>query len=240
VRAPFFTTPTEVVARMLEMAGTRADDFVVDLGAGDGRIVIRAAQAHGARGLGVDLDAALVAQARRNAALAGVADRVHFEVQDVLGTDLSPASVVTLYLVPFLMERLEPRLLAQLRPGARVVSHAFALPNWPHDLAETVRLDRPHETQGDASRIFLYVVPAQARGAWRAPGGWELQIRQNFQEIEVEARRDGRPLEVQSARLSGERIRISGSAFSFNGRVAAQRIMGELGGGGPLVFERAP
>jgi len=239
-RAPFITTPPEVVARMLAMARTGPEDFVIDLGSGDGRIVIHAARAHGARGLGVDLDPALVARARESAARAGVADRVRFEVRDALRTDLSGASVVTIYLLPFLLDRLEPRLLVGLRPGARIVTHAFPLASWPYDRAETVRLSRPHAGQGDSSRIFLYVVPAQARGAWRAPGGWRLRVHQSFQQIEVEAAHDGRSLEVTSARLDGERIRISGSDFSFSGRVTAERISGELAGGAPLVFERAP
>lgn len=105
-QAPFITTPPAVVARMLALAGTGPDDFVVDLGSGDGRIVIHAASAHGARGLGVDLDARLVALATENAARAGVADRVRFEVRDALRTELAGASVVTIYLLPFLLERL--------------------------------------------------------------------------------------------------------------------------------------
>jgi SAM-dependent methyltransferase len=239
-RAPFITTPPEVVARMLAMAHTGPEDFVIDLGSGDGRIVIHAAREHGARGLGVDLDPALVARSLDNAARAGVADRVRFEVRDALRTDLSAASVVTIYLLPFLLDRLEPRLLNGLRPGARIVTHAFALASWPYDRAETVRLSRPHEGQGDASRIYLYIVPAQARGVWRAPGGWQLRVQQSFQAIEVAAVRDGRALPVNSARLDGERIFISGTGFTFSGRVTPERISGELAGGAPLVFERAP
>ena len=240
MRAPFFTTPPEVVARMLALAGTRPEDTVLDLGSGDGRIVIHAAREHGARGLGVDLDPALVARARINAERAGVAGRARFEVQDALRVDLSAASVVTAYLVPFLMERLEPRLLAGLRPGARVVSHAFALPNWPHDAVETVRLKHSHATQGDTSRIFLYVVPAQVRGSWHAPGGWRLRVQQNFQRVEVEAWRDGRPLAVSAARLRGAEFAFSGADFAFAGRVAGERIVGELAGGAPLAFAPAP
>jgi hypothetical protein len=161
-------------------------------------------------------------------------------VQDVLQVDLSAATVVTAYLVPFLMERLEPRLLAGLRPGARVVSHAFALPSWPHDATETVPLARAHPTQGDTSRIFLYVVPAQVRGTWRAAGGWELRVQQNFQRIEVAARRDGQPLAVSAATLHGTEFTISGAGFAFAGRVAGERIAGELAGGARLAFERAP
>jgi hypothetical protein len=168
---------------------------------------------------------------------------VRFEVQDVMHAELSQASVVTIYLVPFLMQRLEPRLLEALRPGARVVVHAFALPNWPYDRAETVRLERPHGTQGDASRIFLYIAPAQARGAWHAPGGWRLRVQQNFQHIEVEASRDGRTLAVAVARLRGADIEFSGDGFVFRGRVAGDRMAGEMRADGAphtLGFERAP
>jgi SAM-dependent methyltransferase len=239
-RAPFITTPPEVVARMLAMARTGPEDFVIDLGSGDGRIVIHAAREHAARGLGVDLDAALVARARASAVRAGVADRVRFEVRDALRTDLAGASVVTIYLLPSLLDRLEPRLLVGLRPGARIVTHAFAMTSWPHDRAETVRLSKSHASQGDVSRIFLYVVPAQARGAWRSPGGWQLRVHQSFQKIEVDAQHDGRALAVTSARLDGEHIFISGTGFTFSGRVTGERIIGELAGHIPLAFERAP
>jgi SAM-dependent methyltransferase len=237
-QAPFITTPPEVVARMLSLARTGPADFVVDLGSGDGRIVIHAAKAHGARGLGVDLDPALVARARANAARAGVADRARFEVQDALRTDVAEASVVTIYLLPWLLERLETRLLYGLRPGARIVTHAFPLGSWPPDRIETVRLLRSHEGQGDSSRIFLHVVPAQARGAWRAPGGWRLRVLQNYQKIEVALERDGRRVPVGEARLEGERIFLSGPGFGFAASVADDRITGKLAGGAPLVFER--
>lgn len=222
--APFVTTPPEVVARMLEIARTGPEDFVIDLGSGDGRIVIHAARVHGARGLGVDLDPALVARARENAGRAGVAGRVRFEAGDALRTDLSAASVVTVYLLPFLHERLTPRFLAQLKPGARIVAHAFPLQSWSPDRTETV---------GDSSRLFLYVVPAQARGTWQAAGGWRLRVQQNYQEIDVELERQGRALRIDSAQLEGERIRISGPEISFTGRVTPERIEGN-----GLVFER--
>jgi SAM-dependent methyltransferase len=240
IEVPFIPTPPEVVAAMLEFARTGPQDFVIDLGSGDGRIVIHAAKAHGARGLGVDIDADLVTRATAEAARAGVADRVRFVVEDALRTDLSGATVVTTYLLPFLLDALEPRMLAQLRPGARIVTHRFPLTYWPHDEARTVRLERPHPNQGDASRIYLYVVPAQARGTWRAEGGWELRVQQNFQRIDVQAARGGRRLDVTAARLAGERIELSGPELSFSGRVAGERIEGELAGQGRVVFARAP
>jgi len=241
VRAPFITTPPEVVARMLQLAGTGSRDTVIDLGSGDGRIVIAAARDHGARGLGIELDPKLVTLARENARRAGVAERARFEEGDALKADLTQASVVTIYLLPFLLDQLQPRLLTQLRPGARVVTHAFAMKGWPPDRAETVRLSARHEGQGDESRIFLWVVPAQVRGAWQAPGGWQLRIHQNFQEIELEAAQDGKALEVSTARLEGTALSFAGPEFSFRGRAEGARLTGELQRGGvraPLAFAR--
>ena len=241
LRAPFITTPPEVVARMLQLAGTGPQDTVLDLGSGDGRIVIAAAREHGARGLGIELEPKLVALARENARRAGVADRARFEEGDALKADLAQASVVTLYLLPFLLDQLQPRLLAQLRPGARVVTHAFAFKGWMPDRSETVRISVRHEGQGGESRIFLWVVPAQVRGAWHAAGGWRLRIQQNFQEVEVEAALDGRPVAVSAARLEGETLTFSGAGYAFSGLVAGDRITGGLrgaAGASTLAFER--
>jgi protein-L-isoaspartate O-methyltransferase len=242
IRAPFITTPPEVVTRMLQLAATGPRDFVVDLGSGDGRIVIAAAREHGARGLGVELEPELVAKARENARLAGVGDRARFEAGDALRADVSQASVVTVYLLPSLLDQLQPRLLAQLRPGARVVTHAFTFKGWQPDRTETVRLSARHEGQGDESRIFLWVVPAQARGAWTAPRGWQLRIQQNFQQIEVEAWLAGKALAVDNARLEGTALAFSGPGLAFSGRVEGSRLSGDIERGDrreALVFERA-
>ncbi len=239
-QAPFITTPDEVVERMLALAGTGADDFVMDLGSGDGRIVIAAAKKFGARGLGVDIDPRLVAFSRENARRAGVAERVVFEERDVLRTNLGRATVVTIYLLPFLIDQLQPKLLAELRPGARIVTHAFPMIGWKPDRAETMRIAKPHPGQGDESRIFLWVVPANARGTWQARD-WRLRINQNFQEIEVEGEAWGRPLVVMAAKLEGAAISFSGEGFSFRGLVGAGRIVGELeraGAASPLVLEK--
>ena len=239
-RAPFITTPEEVVDRMLAMAGTGADDFVIDLGSGDGRIVIAAAVKFGARGLGVEIDPNLVAKSQENARDAGVEERVRFEQRDATRTDVSRASVVTIYLLPYMIDRLQPMLLARMRPGARIVTHAFALKSWRPDREETVHLSRRHPGQGDDSRIFLWIVPAQARGEWRAED-LRLRIRQNFQEIQVEGELQGQPLKITQAKLEGTAIQFSGADFSYQGHVAADRVVGELTRGGvatPLVLER--
>jgi len=226
---------------MLQLAATGPQDFVIDLGSGDGRIVIAAARDHGARGLGIELEPQLVAKARESARVAGVAERARFEEGDALKADLSPASVVTIYLLPSLLDRLQPRLLAQLRPGSRVVTHAFSIKGWLPDRTELVRLSARHEGQGDESRIFLWVVPAQARGAWTAPGGWQLRIQQNFQQVEVEASLAGKSLAVDQARLEGTALSFSGPGLAFRGRVEGDLLSGEIDRGGrreTLEFNR--
>jgi SAM-dependent methyltransferase len=237
---PFITTPDEVVDRMLRLAGTGPQDTVLDLGSGDGRIVIAAAKKFGARGVGVDIDPKLVELSRANARRDGVAERTSFEVRDALKTDLSRASVVTVYLLPFLIDQLQPKFLDELRPGARIVTHAFGMKGWKPDRSEKVHLTRRHESQGEVSEIHLWVVPAQARGAWQARD-WRIRIHQNFQEVEVEGEAAGQALQVKEARLAGEALEFSGEGFVYRGRVAANRIVGELARGGvtvPLIFGR--
>ena len=136
-RAPYVPTPPDVVDRMLTLAGVTSNDVVYDLGSGDGRIVIAAAQKFGARGVGVEIDPVRVADAQRNAAIAKVEHLVTFRVEDALMTDVSGASVVTLYLLSSQNVALKPRLMAQLRPGARVVSHNFAMGDWQPDVVDT-------------------------------------------------------------------------------------------------------
>ena len=254
IRAPFVTTPAEVVDRMLALAGTRQADYVVDLGSGDGRIVIAAAAKFGARGLGLELDPKLVELSRERARAAGVADRAEFRVQDVLRADFTQANVVTVYLLPSLMSRLAPIFLDDLKPGSRVVTHAFVLPSWKPDRVERVKISGPHPMQGDESTIFMWIVPSKARGAWRAEspeGEWKIRISQNFQEIEVEGEGAGAKLVVADAKLEGTRIQFfgghgeRGARFWFRGRVEGDRIAGdvELYSGAskrvmPLVFAK--
>ncbi len=227
-RVPFITTPSEVVERMLELAGTGSGDLVVDLGSGDGRIVIIAAQKYGARGLGIELDQRLVEKSRANARAANVADRVTFVQGDVLASEISQATVVTVYLLPSLIGQLQPRFIGELKPGTRIVSHAFSMAGWKPDRKQTVRLAKPHPGQGDESTLYLWVVPADVRGVWRG-GGQRLRIEQNYQEIDVEG--------ATEASLSGSEISWIGKDMEFRGRVEGDRIVGDLGGK-PLVLTR--
>jgi hypothetical protein len=241
---PFVTTPPEVVERMLALAQTRRDDVVMDLGAGDGRIVIAAAKRYGARGVGVELDAKLVAMARENAQSAGVEQRTTFLNADVLKTDLSAATVVTTYLLPWLMDALQPKFLAELAPGTRIVSHAFPMSGWEPD--ETRRIDLHGEYEGRRATLYYWVVPAQVRGEWHSPqpeGEWRLVIRQNFQQIEVEGAAGDAPFNGSNARLRGKQIEWESEGGRFEGRVLSFQIVGTwtvLGASRPLVFERRP
>ncbi|HEX6157850.1 MAG TPA: methyltransferase domain-containing protein, partial [Burkholderiales bacterium] len=169
-RPPFITTPPEVVERMLQVAETRADDLVIDLGSGDGRIVIAAARKFGARAVGIELDGALVQKSRDAARAAQVADKVSFIEGDVLAADISRASVITAYLLPDLMRKLQSRFMQELAPGTRIVSHAFTMAGWAPDRSEVVKLKEKHPGQGDESRLHLWIVPADVRGVWRGPG----------------------------------------------------------------------
>jgi precorrin-6B methylase 2 len=215
-RVPFITTPGDVVERMLEMAGTGPDDLVADLGSGDGRIVIAAARRFGARGLGIELDEKLALDSRENARTAKVADKVTIVQGDVLTADFSRATVVTVYLLPGLIEKLQSRFINELKPGTRVVSHAFRMTGWRPDRAQTVRVSQPHSGQGDESTLYLWIVPADVRGTWSG-GGRTVRIDQNYQEIDVEG--------TTQARLSGAQISWTG----FRGRVEGERIVGEDG-----------
>jgi SAM-dependent methyltransferase len=146
----YVPTPQSVVEAMLDLAAVKKTDVVYDLGSGDGRIVITAAKKYGARGVGIEVDPALLRKAKANAAAAGVAGRVRFVQQDLFATDVSQATVVTLYLLQSINERLRPKLVRELKPGTRVVSHVFNMgPEWPPERAETI----------ERSRIYLWSIP---------------------------------------------------------------------------------
>lgn len=246
--SPFITTPSEVVERMLALAGTGPADLVVDLGSGDGRIVIAAARKFGARGLGIELDRALVTKSRDNARLANVSDRVTFVHGDVLLSDISQATVVTVYLLPSLIDKLQPRFIEELSPGTRIVSHAFAMVGWRPDRVETMRISGRHPGQGDESTLYLWVVPAEVRGRWvanepQAGGEWRLTLHQNYQDVELEGTLGGKPLDVRRARLVGRELSWSMEGGAFRGRVDGAQMAGALTRNGrsvPLVFTRVP
>ena len=151
----YVPTPQNVVDRMLELAAPKPGEFVVDLGSGDGRIPITAAKRYGVRALGIDIDPVRISEANRNAEAAGVTDKVEFRRENLFETDIAKADVVTLYLLEDLNLRLRPRLLSELRPGARIVSHAFSMGDWKPD----------HHEQVDGRHVYLWTVPAKRADA---------------------------------------------------------------------------
>jgi protein-L-isoaspartate O-methyltransferase len=245
---PFVISGDEVVLRMLRMADVGPADYLIDLGSGDGRIPITAARRFGARGLGVDLDPPLVDLARRNAIRDGVADKVAFEVKDLFQTDLSKASVVAFYLLPNVAMELRPKLLKELRPGTRIVAHDYDLGDWPADEWTSIRVpDKPVAPVG-ISQVFLWIVPADARGRWTSTFGTRsisFEVEQKFQLLKARIAHDsapdaeGRPLELRAAGLRGERItfvvagKLDGrdGTHYLTGRIQGNRIEGEMATG---------
>jgi hypothetical protein len=226
----FEPTPQETVTRMLNLARVGANDFVIDLGSGDGRIPIAAGR-NGARALGVELDDKLLEKARSAAQSAGVSGRVSFRKEDLFRTPLDDATVITVYLLPELNVRLRPRLLS-LRPGTRVVSHQFPMGDW-----------RPDTVDDNGGRIYLWIVPANVAGRWQIRHGdqrIELELRQQYQEITGTAALAGGTQTLRDARLRGNEIEFSidigGRPTRFRGTVAGNTMQNSTGG---LGFEQA-
>lgn len=247
---PYVPTPPAVVDVMLGVAGVGPEDYVIDLGSGDGRVVIAAAKQRSARGLGVEIDGALVGAARREAQREGVAGRVEFKEQNLFSTDIGRATVVTMYLYPRLMMQLRPRLFAELKPGTRVVSHDFDMERWRPDGRVTVPVpDKPYGPP--SSEVYLWIVPANAAGAWkwRSMAGaeavdYEITLVQNFQMLDGGGAVAGRPVRLEGGRMRGDEIRlvlaVEGGGrtlrHEFRGRVNGDAISGKAlpPGGGEL------
>jgi len=219
--APYVVTDYEVVDAMLAMAEVKPGDHVIDLGSGDGRILIAAARSHGAGGLGVDIDPARITESVANAEAARVSSRVTFRQQDLFETPLQPADVLTLYLTPEVNLRLRPRILEQMRPGTRVVSHDFDMGDWRPDGRQRI---------GSAT-IYLWKVPAQVAGRWTLTAGDRtvtLDLEQRFQQVEGVVTGDGRTSRVEQGRIDGESIRFiadpGDGRRTFEGRIRGNSI----------------
>ena len=239
---PYVPTPKIVVDEMLRMGKVGARDFVVDLGSGDGVIVLTAAREHKARGFGVDIDADLVKQSNAEAKRLGLADRASFHVQDVFKADLSKATVITLYLLPSMMVNLRPKLFLEPRLGTRIVSHDYNFDEWQPD--DHIVLDVPEKEKINGvpkATINLWIVPAKVSGLWQlqVEGGseYDLQLKQAYQVLNGAGSANGKPLKISSGRMRGEEINFTlteGSARrQFRGTVAGDAMQGtvELGGG---------
>jgi SAM-dependent methyltransferase len=226
----YIPTPATLVERMLVMARVGPDDLLVDLGSGDGRIPLLAAQRFGARALGIELIPELVAYSRREAERLGLGERVRFVQGDIFATDFSQATVVALYLPPSVNLRLRPLILA-MKPGTRVVSHNFGFGDWKPD----------HGDASDDAYGWLWIVPAAAAGRWQielpaqsepVARRFEFQLRQRFQQLQGEVRINTRPAQLFSSELRGDQLSLSvmDSAThwtDFKGRLNGDRFEGE-------------
>jgi hypothetical protein len=214
-------TPEELVQKMLDMAKLTPKDFLMDLGSGDGRTVIAAAK-RGAHAMGIEYNPNMVELARRNASKAGVSDRATFENSDLFKTDLSRASVITLFLLTDINLRLRPTIL-QLQPGTRVVSNTFRMGEWEPD--ETAEVGC-----GSYCTAHLWIVPARVDGTWRTPDG-ELAIKQSFQKFTGMLSSGGKSTPVARGNLRGDQIRFSAGGTEYRGRVKDNVIEGTASAG---------
>jgi SAM-dependent methyltransferase len=214
--------PAAMVEKMLDMAAVTAQDFVIDLGSGDGRNVIGAAK-RGARARGVEFNPELVEHSRRLAAAAGVGARVEFVQGDMFAADVSDASVLALFLLPDNLRKLTPTFV-DMKPGSRIVSNTYEIPGWPADKSETVR--------GDCAAfciVFLYVVPARVAGVWRTADG-DITFEQDYQRLSGSYVYNGITLAIENARLHGTEIRFAVNGVEYSGRVDGDVMQGEARG----------
>jgi SAM-dependent methyltransferase len=224
---PYVATPEGVGVEMLRLAQVGPADIVYDLGSGDGRLVIAAAREFGATGVGVELDPNLIQTSREHAAMAGVAARTRFLWQDLFTTDFRDATVVTLYLNDAVNLRLRPKLLRDLRPGSRVVSHSFSMGDWPPD-----RLQRVRGPDG-VHTIYVWFIPGAFAGRWRVTFGEAeartatLELTQRFQLVKGTLDMEGRRSAAEGS-LEGGRLQLTAEAQTFtgevNGNVATGRV----------------
>jgi hypothetical protein len=235
----YVPTPQVVVDEMLRMAKVTSNDYIIDLGSGDGRIVITAAKQYGARGFGVDLDTYLLKLAREAAKKQGVSERAQFVEQNLFETDLSKATVLTTYLLPEMNARLVPKILG-LRPGTRVVAHDYDMGDWYPDEQKTLIV--PEKTVGDPGKsyVFLWIVPANAAGRWQSqlavggkPVNYEFSFQQRYQNVTGNVRIGAQEAQVPNVKLIGDRISFElkapgAAAHRFEGRIKQDTIEGTV------------
>lgn len=242
---PYVPTPWNVVEAMLDAARVSAGDYLIDLGSGDGRLVI-AASRRGARATGVELNPNLVTAANGEAARQGIAGKANFVTANLYAFDFSRATVLTMYLLPNINLDLRPRILNGLKPGTRVVSHDFDMGKWDADMwREVAAPDKPYGPP--VSQVYLWYVPANVAGKWQwrlpagdAAGRHEVTFRQTFQQLTGDAVLDGDVATVENAQLQGDAIAFTlvrdaagrKQTYEFSGRVDGDHISGTVKTGG--------
>ena len=241
---PYVPSPRSVVSDMLTLAEVGPKDFVIDLGSGDGRIVLTAAKVFGASGFGVDIDPKLVREANESAKIEGVADRVKFTIQDLFKTDISKATVLTMYLLPNTVNMLKDKLLTELRPGTRVLSHDYPLSGWiPEKYVQMDLEDKVAISGVTTTLIYLYVVPAKVQGSWSAKlppslskDPVRLDLKQQITRVSGSARIGGRDVLLEEAKLRGERLTFklaaANKSWDFTGTLKSGALEGMVDAGG--------
>jgi hypothetical protein len=240
---PYVPSPTSVVSDMLTLAHVGPKDFVIDLGSGDGRIVLTAAKVFGARGFGVDINEKLVKEANEAARLQGVADRASFTIQDLFKTDISKATVLTMYLLPNTVNMLKDKLLAELRPGTRIISHDYPLTGWvPEDTKQFDLEDKIAITGVTTTIIYLYKVPAKITGDWTAKMPASISAKpmnlrlstQRVTRVVGTARVAGKDVLIDEGSIRGNQLKlrfaVGERSYEFTGDVGDGTIEGTVEG----------
>jgi hypothetical protein len=233
---PYVPSPQSVVADMLKLAEVGPKDFLIDLGSGDGRIVRTAALVFGARGFGVEIKDELVRQANADAKREGIADRVKFIKADLFKTDISQATVLTMYLLPDTVNMLKDKLLTELKPGTKILSHDYGLSGWVPEKTVEMDLQEKIKISGvTTTLIYLYLVPAKIQGRWSAKvpasvgkGPLTLDIAQQITRISGIASQSGKEVVLEDLKLHGKRIAfgIAGRKVAFTGDVEGASMNG--------------
>ncbi len=250
----YVPTPQIVVDEMLRMAKVGPNDFIIDLGSGDGRMVRTAAKKFGARGFGVDLSDDLLRESNALALSEGVADRARFVKEDLFETDLSKATVITSYLLPEMNQKLRPKIL-NLKPGTRVVAHDYSMGDWPSD--ENKEILVPEKKVGNAGRsyVYLYIVPAKVGGRWQAQikspahaGTLELEFGQKFQKLEGSAKSGGQTIALLTPKIDADQLTFAFfskpgdnlTRHQFTGTVKGDTIEGQVKVGDGAAQQQLP
>jgi hypothetical protein len=200
---PFVPTDEDVIEAMLQLAGVNSGDVLYDLGSGDGRVVVKAALEYNVTAVGVEMDPRRIEEAREYAGWTGADKMVTFIEDDIFCAEFSEATVVTMYLLQSVNLRLRPRLLSELQPGTRIVSHDFDMGAWEAD----------RQIRAGGARVFLWIVPADVEGVWewvdRDGRHFEVELQQEFQQLQGKAWMNGQPAELLKAELRGPRVKLT-------------------------------
>lgn len=226
---PYVPTPNDVVEKMLDLADVDSSDYVIDLGSGDGRIVIAAAK-RGATGHGIDLDPKRVAEARSNAKSQAVDDQILFMQENIFDTNFSKASVITMYLLPSINKKLRPQLLKELEPGTRIVSHSFNMGDWQPDK----KVEMNPENSSRSHTVYYWIIPAKIGGTWQWSidgRNFTMKVDQQYQQITVSlSDGSGSAYDITKKELKGDRLTVQATNgnnhYIFSGRIADGKITG--------------